>query len=102
VTLIQTVAMAAYLAWREPGEICRVLSGWRVTLGIGVTGMLGSLGWFAAMTLQNVAYVRALGQIELLFTFATSVLIFGERSTAREVAGIVLLVAGIVLLLLYR
>jgi drug/metabolite transporter (DMT)-like permease len=102
VTLIQTIAMAAYLAWREPGEVARVLAGWRVTLGIGVTGMLGSLGWFAAMTLQNVAYVRALGQIELLFTFATSVLIFGERSTAREVAGIVLLVAGIVLLLLYR
>jgi drug/metabolite transporter (DMT)-like permease len=102
VTLIQTVTMSAYLAWREPGEIGRVVSAWRVTAGIGVTGMLGSLGWFTAMTLQNVAYVRALGQIELVFTFAASTLFFGERSTPREIAGIVFLVAGIVLLLLYR
>jgi drug/metabolite transporter (DMT)-like permease len=102
VTLMQTLAMSAYLALREPGEIGRVFGAWRVTLWIGVAGMLASLAWFAAMTLQTVAYVRALGQIELLFTFATSVLVFGERSTRREIAGIVLLVAGIVLLLVYR
>jgi drug/metabolite transporter (DMT)-like permease len=102
VTLMQTVAMWVYLAWREPGEIGRVLAAWRVTMWIGAAGMLASLGWFTAMTLQTVAYVRALGQIELLFTFATSVLVFGERSTPREIAGIVLLIAGIVLLLLYR
>jgi drug/metabolite transporter (DMT)-like permease len=102
VTLMQTVAMWVYLAWREPGEIGRVLAAWRVTMWIGAAGMLASLGWFTAMTLQTVAYVRALGQVELLFTFATSVLVFGERSTPREIAGIVLLIAGIVLLLLYR
>jgi uncharacterized membrane protein len=64
--------------------------------------MLGSLGWFTAMTLQNAAYVRALGQIELVFTFAASVLFFREKSTVREIAGIVILTAGIVLLLVYR
>jgi drug/metabolite transporter (DMT)-like permease len=102
VTLMQTVAMWIYLAWREPGEVGRVIAAWRITMWIGAAGMLASLGWFTAMTLQTVAYVRALGQIELLFTFATSVLVFGERSTPREIAGIVLLVAGIVTLLLYR
>lgn len=102
VTMMQTAAMWVYLTLREPGEIARVFAAWRVTLGIGVTGMIGSLGWFAAMTLQNAAYVRALGQIELVFTFATSALIFKETSTRREIAGIVLLVAGILLLLLFR
>lgn len=100
VTVLQTILMSVYLALREPGEIARVLRHWRVTLWVGVTGMLGSLGWFAAMTLQNVAYVRALGQIELVFTFAASILFFRERSERREIAGITLVVLGIVLLLL--
>ena len=100
VTVLQTVLMSIYLALREPGEMTRVLRLWRVSLWVGVTGMLGSLGWFAAMTLQNVAYVRALGQIELVFTFATSVFIFRETSRRREVAGITLVVLGILLLLL--
>jgi uncharacterized membrane protein len=102
VTAMQTGAMWIYLAMRESGEVARVFANWRVTLWVGVTGMLGSLGWFTAMTLQNAAYVRALGQIELVFTFAASVLFFREKSTAREVAGIVILTAGIVMLLLFR
>jgi drug/metabolite transporter (DMT)-like permease len=102
VTLMQTVLMSAYLALREPGEIGRVFAAWRVTLWIGATGMVASLGWFAAMTLQNAAYVRALGEVELVFTFATSALVFGERSTGREIGGILLLVAGILLLLFAR
>jgi drug/metabolite transporter (DMT)-like permease len=102
VTAMQTAAMWIYLAMRERGEVARVFANWRVTLWVGVTGMLGSLGWFTAMTLQNAAYVRALGQIELVFTFAAWVLFFREKSTLREVAGIVILTAGIVLLLVYR
>ena len=102
VTFIQTGVMSAYLLLREPGEIGRVLSAWRLTLWIGVSGVIGSLGWFTAMTLQNAAYVRAVGQVELLFTFAASVLVFGEKSTLREIAGIGLLVAGILALLINR
>lgn len=99
VTALQTLVMSLYLAAREPGEIMRVLKAWKITIWVGITGMLGSLGWFAAMTLQNAAYVRALGQIELLFTFAASYLFFKERSSGREVLGIILVMLGIVLLL---
>lgn len=102
VTLMQTILMSLYLAWREPGEIGRVIAKWRVTIWVGVTGMLGSLGWFAAMTLQNAAYVRALGQIELLFSFVASYLFFKERSSPKEITGILLVVAGILILLLGR
>lgn len=102
VTLLQTILMSVYLIWREPGEISRVFARWRVTFWIGLTGMLGSLGWFAAMTLQNAAYVRALGQVELIFTFLASYFIFRERASFREVAGVTLVVLGIILLLLLR
>lgn len=98
-TTLQTALMWIWMAWREPGEVTRVIRDWKLTGLASLTGMLGSLGWFTAMTLTNVAYVRALGQIELVFTFLASWLIFKERSTLREIAGIVLVVAGIVLLL---
>ena len=62
--------------------------------------MLGSAAWFTAMTLENAAYVRAVGQIELVFTLVASYFFFRERSTALELVGIVLIVGGIVILLL--
>jgi drug/metabolite transporter (DMT)-like permease len=64
--------------------------------------MLASACWFTAMTIQNAAYVRALGQVELLFTFAAGHLFFRERSNALELIGIGLVAGGILLLLLYR
>ncbi len=100
VTTFQTIAMALYLRFREPGEISRVAQNWRITSLVGLTGMLGSLGWFTAFTLQNAAYVKALGQVELVFTFLASYFIFKERSTWREMAGIGLVIVSIILLVL--
>ena len=51
------------------------------------------------MTLTSAGLVRALGQVELLFTFAASIWFFRERVTARQVIGAVLIVGGIWLLL---
>lgn len=41
VTTFQTLAMAAWLRWREPGEIGRVLRAWRATSLVGVMGCWG-------------------------------------------------------------
>ena len=100
VVVFQTVIMAVWIRVREPGELTRVFRGWRVASLVGVTGMIGSVGWFTAMTLENAAYVRAVGQVELVFTFIASYFFFRERSTVLEIAGILLIVAGIVILLL--
>ncbi|MEI4470013.1 EamA family transporter [Frigidibacter sp. MR17.24] len=98
VTTAQSLGMAAWLAWREPGELARVVRAWRRTVWVGVTGMLGSLGWFTAFALQNAAYVRTLGQVEIVFTLMVSALVFRERLTPRELAGTGLVVASVVLL----
>lgn len=99
-TAIQTVAMLIYIRLREPGQLTKIIQSWKVAAVVGAAGALGSAGWFTAMTIQNVAYVRALGQIELVFTFIASTMFFNEKSTKAEVFGIVLIVAGILLLLL--
>ena len=100
VLVFQTALMAVWIRMREPGELTRVARAWRVAAFVGGAGMLGSAGWFTAMTLENAAYVRALGQVELVFTFTASWFFFRERSTGPEVAGVLLVVTGILILLL--
>jgi hypothetical protein len=94
--------MGAYLSLREPGELGRVLQSWREAVWVGLLGMVASAGWFTAMTLQNAGLVRALGQVELLFTFAPSLWLFRERVSAREVADALLIVLGLAVLVLQR
>lgn len=99
VTAFQTVAMLIWMVLRDRDEIGKVVRSWRSSSLVGLAGVLGSACWFTAMTLQQVAYVRALGQIELVFTFAASVFLFRERINRLEVAGCFLIVTGVVLLL---
>ena len=46
--------------------------------------------------------MRAVGQVELIFTFLASIFFFRERTNRKEVLGILLVAAGIVLLILTR
>jgi drug/metabolite transporter (DMT)-like permease len=95
VTGSQLIGMAAWLAWRERGEIIRVVRAWRVAGLVGLFSMVGSWCWFAAFSLQSAAYVFAVGQVELIFSLAVSVMVFREKVTGREMAGIALLAVSI-------
>jgi drug/metabolite transporter (DMT)-like permease len=85
---------------RNDGELIRVARAWRPALLVGACGMMASVGWFTAMAIQKAAYVRAVGQVELVFTFIISIAVFRERLRTIEVAGVLLIVAGILVLLL--
>ncbi len=100
VTLVQTLLMTAWLALRLPGTAGAVLRQWRLAAPVGAAGMLASLGWFAAFTLVAVAQVKAVGQVELVFSWLTARFAFGERPSRRETLGIALVSGGIVLLIL--
>lgn len=100
VTAAQTIGMGLYLHLREAGELGRVLMAWRRTIWVGVAGIAGSMGWFLAFALQGAAYVRALGQVEIVFTLLASVFVFHERLTGREAVGIALVVLSLILLVL--
>jgi len=92
--------MGVYLAIREPDQIRAVLVHWRPSLSVGIAGALASVFWFSAFTLQNAAYVRALGQIELVFTILASAVFFRERIKQLELVGIFFIVSGILILVL--
>lgn len=99
-TTLQTLIMVAWICWRDASEFVRVARAWKSSAVIGLASVVGSACWFTAMALQPVAYVRSLGQIELIFTFASSVLLFKEKINRLEVAGCLLIVSGILTLLL--
>ena len=102
VVAAQATAMVLWLRWREPGQIGRVFAARRVAVWTGLAGLAGSLCLFTAFTLQNAAYVFAVGQVELIFSMIASRTVFGERMTPREGVGITLVTASIIAVGLLR
>lgn len=100
VTLFQTFLLTLFMNRRVPGELSRVIADWRVAAPVGVAGMLASFLWFAAFAMVSAAQVKAVGQIELVFSYLTARIIFGEHPSLRETLGILLVSAGIILLVL--
>ena len=98
--IFQTVIMLVYMVWRKPEEFAKIRAAWKIATMVGLVGATASFGWFMAMTLQTAAVVKALAQVEMIFTFASSVLIFREHINKLEIIGCVLIVAGILVLLL--
>lgn len=72
VLLIQTVLLAFYLSIRHPQQWQMLWQYKGLTMATSITSCIGSIGWFTAMALQHVAYVKTLGQIEVLFTILLS------------------------------
>ena len=97
--LFQASVMALWMLARDRQELVNVGKAWKPAMFVGVVGATASFGWFTAMTLQQAAIVKALAQIEMIFTFASSVWFFKERILPIEVVGCMLIVGGILMLL---
>lgn len=98
----QACMMFTWLIIRDPREILRVFQTWRTGVWVGITSMGGSYMWFVAFTVQNAAYVKALGQVELIFSIMASFIFFQERISETEFIGMALIstsVLGLILLL---
>ncbi|THH35732.1 DMT family transporter [Aliishimia ponticola] len=100
VTSMQMLGMWLWLRWREAGQTGRVLAAWRSAGFIGLTSMAGSFCWFTAFTLQIAAYVKAVGQVELIFGLAAATLVFKEAISRRELLGMAILALSILGLVL--
>ncbi|MEM0990140.1 MAG: DMT family transporter [Pseudomonadota bacterium] len=98
--VMQTIGMGVWFMIYDRPQLLSVVREWRAAAPAGIVGMLGSVCWFTAFTLENAAYVRAVGQIELVFTFVASVFFFREKVRGSEVVGILLIVAAILLIVL--
>jgi drug/metabolite transporter (DMT)-like permease len=95
---LQTALLLAWFGVARRGVLRAVLVHWRPSLAAGFTGAAASQMWFLAFALATAASVRTLALVEVLFAQIVAKFIFRQGATAREAAGIALLVAGAILI----
>lgn len=100
--LLQTLMQGAWIAWREPAQLRQALLTWRSSAWVGALSACGSACWFSAFALAPVAMVRALGQVEMVFTLLFSRFYLGETLRRADLAGLALVVAGVALVITAR
>ena len=95
-----TIMLSLYLLLRAPGVMTAIFKVWRRSLFAGFMGAFASQFWFLAFAIATAASVRTLALVEVLFAQLVARFAFGQRTTAREAVGMVLVVVGVVLLIL--
>ncbi len=98
--VMQAVVLSAYLLLREPNVLTAIMRAWKPSLFAGLMGALASQFWFLAFAIATAASVRTLALIEVLFAQLFARFAFHQKTSAREAVGMVLVVAGVVLLIL--
>jgi drug/metabolite transporter (DMT)-like permease len=95
---VQTLVLSIYLLFRAPDVLRKILSLWKPSLLAGFMGAFASQFWFLAFALTAAANVRTLALIEVLFAQGVAYYSFKQPISARELAGIILIVIGVALL----
>jgi len=96
--LLQAVLLTAWLLARKPTVVLGALRQWRVSMFAGIAGASASLANVTALALAPASQVRTLILIEVVFSYFVSRRVFNEAMNRRELAGIVLIMAGVVLI----
>lgn len=100
VQAMQTAMQGSYVAIREREQLPAIFRSWRVSGQVGLLAAIGSACWFTGFATAPVALVRAVGQVEVIFTLAFGHFYLREPLTPSEVAGLLIVGAGVVLALL--
>jgi len=100
--VLQTAMQGGWLLAREPGQLRAVFATWRSSARVGALSAFGSACWFTAFALAPVAMVRAVGQVEILFTLAFSRFYLREAPKRSDIAGALVVVFGVLLVVVGR
>ena len=100
--LIQSIILTIYLLYFEKSEFKKMYQNKFQCISAGFCGFVTTLSWFYAFALVQAASVRAVGQIELLFSYIASRYYFKEKIKFIEIIGIIIFAIGIVVILLVK
>ena len=95
---LQTLLLLAWLMLFKRDRLKQLAALWRPSLLAGFSGAAASQCWFLAFALASAASVRTLALVEVLFAQGATHFLFRQKTSWREAAGIVLLLAGAVLI----
>ena len=93
--LLQTLVLSAYLVVRKPGVMTAIFRLWKPSVFAGFMGAFASLFWFLAFALTPAANVRTLALVEVLIAQVAAHYGMKQSITAREFAGVVLILIGV-------
>ncbi len=99
VITIQTSMLVGYLLVKDPSTLKQMLVKPKLVFMTSVASFIGSLGWFSAMSLQAVPYVKTLGQVEVFFTMLISVFWLKEKVKTKDMLALVLIAIAAVLVM---
>lgn len=96
---VQTLLLMAWLLIFNRRTLLALTRLWKPSLAAGFTGAAASQFWFLAFALATAASVRTLALIEVLFALVVTRFAFRQKTTARDITGIALLLTGAVLII---
>jgi drug/metabolite transporter (DMT)-like permease len=96
---LQILMQGTWLLWREPQELRKTFTSWRSSMWVGTLSACGSACWFTGFAIADVALVRSVGQIEIVFTLLFSRFYLKETLKPGDVAGLSLVVCGVLLII---
>ncbi|AIY64159.1 DMT family transporter [Pseudoalteromonas piratica] len=96
---IQTLILLIHITVKEKHTLSKLKLHFPTTFAISVTSCIGSIGWFSAMSLQYVAYVKTLGQIEVLFTILLAIFWLKQKPSKNELLGLILIAFAAILVM---
>lgn len=94
VILLQTVLLLLWLSVKDRLTLQALWQRPTLTLLVSVTSCVGSVGWFTAMSLESVALVKTLGQVEVLFMLLISTFVLKEKLVRNDHVGLALIVVA--------
>lgn len=96
---LQTLLLVGYLFARDINTLKALWSKPELTLLTSISSCIGSMGWFSAMSLQAVPYVKTLGQVEIFFTMLISIFWLRQRVRIKDGLGLILVALAAVLVM---
>lgn len=97
VITLEAILLVSYLSLKDRETLIKLLKRPKLAITTSLFSFLGSFGWFNAMSLNDVAFVKTLGQVEVFFMLLISYFIFKERLKIQDMTGLILIVIAAIL-----
>lgn len=97
--VLQTALLLVWLALFNRPALMGSFREWRSSIAAGFVGAAASQFWFIGFAMTAAANVRTLALVEVVMAQVVSRRVFSQATSRRELAGVVLVVTGVLALL---
>jgi len=99
VLCIQTTLLVSYIAVKNRSTFTTLKNNAKMTLATSIISCFGTICWFSAVSLHHVAYVKTLGQVEVLLTMLVATFWLKNKVQKHEILGLLLIAAAAILVM---